>query len=169
MAILKNLVDLGLKYLVPKNYSMIEENNILGIYDTNIVVTKDENFVMGVELNGISCISLDDSKIGSLFKARQNTINSVDDNVNMKILIRRRKKQFNKNYDIENIHAKKLIDLWDGNEEIYENSYIILIETRTKSMGMGTLESFKRSVTTTESENSSVNVTYLTKHYHAHY
>ena len=42
MAILKNLVDLGLKYLVPKNYSMIEENNILGIYDTNIVVTKDE-------------------------------------------------------------------------------------------------------------------------------
>lgn len=163
MAIMKNLIDLGLKYLVPKNYSMIEENNILGIYDTNIVVTKDENFVMGVEINGISYISLDDSKIATLFKARQNAVNSVDDNVNMKILIRRRKKQFNKNYNISNLHAKKLIDLWEGNEEVYENSYVILIETRTKSMGMGTLESFKRSVTTTENENNSVNVTYLTK------
>ena len=63
MNILKSLIDLSIKYLVPKNYSMIEENNILGIYDNHTVITKSENFVAGVEINGISYISLDDSKI----------------------------------------------------------------------------------------------------------
>lgn len=163
MKFLKSLIDVSIKYLVPKNYSMIEENNILGIYDNHTVITTDENFVAGVEINGISYISLDDSKISTLFKARQNAINSIDDNVNMKILIRRRKKMFNKNYHIDNIHAKKLIDLWEGNEEIYENSYIILVETRSKTMGMSYLESTKRKLTTTQNENSEVNVTYLTK------
>ena len=163
MNILKSLIDLSIKYLVPKNYSMIEENNILGIYDNHTVITKSENFVAGVEINGISYISLDDSKISTLFKARQNAINSIDDNVNMKILIRRRKKTFNKNYNMNNTHAKKMIDLWEGNEEIYENSYIILVETRTKVVGVSQLESIKRNLTTTQNENSEINVTYLTK------
>ncbi len=163
MNILKSLIDLSIKYLVPKNYSMIEENNILGIYDNHTVITKSENFVAGVEINGISYISLDDSKISTLFKARQNAVNSIDDNVNMKILIRRRKKTFNKNYNMNNTYAKKMIDLWEGNEEIYENSYIILVETRTKVVGVSQLESIKRNLTTTQNENSEINVTYLTK------
>lgn len=163
MKLLKSLCDFGLNYLVPKNYSMVEENNILGIYDNNTLITKNENFVAGVEINGVSYIPLDDSKISSLLKSRENAINSVDDNVNMKIFIRRRKKMFNKNYDINNLYAKKLISLWESNEEVYENSYIILIETRTKNVSVGALESIKRSMTTTQNENSQVNVTYLTK------
>lgn len=142
---------------------MIEENNILGIYDNNTLITKNENFIAGIEINGISYVSLDDTKIETLLKARQNAINSIDDNVNMKILIRRRKKMFNKNYHINNIYAKKLIDIWEGKEEIYENSYAILVETRTKSNGMSYLESTKRKLTTTQNENGEVNVTHLTK------
>lgn len=163
MKVLKSFCDFCLNYLTPKNYSMIEENNILGIYDNNTLITKSENFIAGVEINGISYISLDDAKIETLLKARQNAINSIDDNVNMKILIRRRKKIFNKNYHINNIYAKKLIDIWESNEEIYENSYVILVETRTKSSGMSYLESTKRKLTTTQNENSEVNVTHLTK------
>lgn len=142
---------------------MIEENNILGIYDNNTLITKNENFIAGIEINGISYVSLDDTKIETLLKARHNAINSIDDNVNMKILIRRRKKMFNKNYHINNIYAKKLIDIWEGKEEIYENSYAILVETRTKSNGMSYLESTKRKLTTTQNENGEVNVTHLTK------
>lgn len=163
MSLAKDGLNFIIDKILPKNYSLIEENNILGIYDKQTLITKDENFVVGIEVYGISYTALNDDKIFALLNDRKNAINAINDNVNIKILIRRRKKIFDKKYDIENVYAKNLINLWEKNEEIYENSYIILIETRNKS-AISYLEQTKQNLTTSKNEdNNDVNLTYINK------
>ena len=38
---------------LPNQYSLCEENNILGTYDEKFLITKTENFVAGIALDGV--------------------------------------------------------------------------------------------------------------------
>ena len=164
MKVVNDLISFLIAYLTPKNISIVEENNILGIYDDNTLITKNDNFIQALEINGVSYISLSDENIGSLTKDRKNALNSINNDVNIKILIKRRKKIFNKEYSIDNHFAKKLINQWEKNEEIYENSYILIVETKNLST-IGYLEKTKQQLTTSINEvnHSNVNITYITK------
>lgn len=97
MSLAKDGLNFIIDKILPKNYSLIEENNILGIYDKQTLITKDENFVVGIEVYGISYTTLNNDKIFTLLNDRKNAINAINDNVNIKILIRRRKKYLIKN------------------------------------------------------------------------
>lgn len=157
------MINKILDFLTPKQYSLVEENNILGFYDNNTLVTKNENFIMGIEIEGVSYTALDDNNIISLFNQRMNAINAINDSINIKFIIKRRKKYFNKEYNIDNIYAKDIINHWEGNEKIFENKYYIIIETRTQNT-IGYLEKKKAELTTSINESKlNVNITYTNK------
>lgn len=164
---LKNIFDITYSTLAPNLYSMLDENNILGIYDEKTIITKNNNFVMGIEVYGASHTNVSLEHIHEMRDIRAMVIKNIDAEFDCKILIKRREKIFNRNYNLKNTYAKTLINLWEGNEKIYENKFYILIETKNKTIS-GFLERKKSEMTTTTKEDSQgvseIKITYATKY-----
>ncbi len=57
--------------VLPKSYSMSEENNILGLYDEHFLLTKNENLVGILRLEGVSYTHLSTEQLQDLFTERQ--------------------------------------------------------------------------------------------------
>lgn len=147
---------------IPNNYSICEENNIAGLYDNDFVITKTENFVGGITLQGINFNAITESNSLDLMFARINALNALSDDIEARIIVKRRELKYNREYNIDNEYAKKLINKWEGNGKIYVNYYFILFETKDKG-AKGFFEKKKLELTTSIKEDTTNNVTYLNK------
>ena len=105
---------------LPKQFSMIEENNILGIYDDFYILTKTENLVGILELDGASYSSLKLSGLEEYYDYRKQALNALTGDIVMRIYTKRRKCNFKRRYNIQNPYAKLVIDRWEDTD-IYEN------------------------------------------------
>ncbi|GAD19082.1 ATPase [Helicobacter fennelliae] len=57
---------------LPNQYSICEENNILGLFDESYVLTKTENFVGGITLKGINYNAITENDTLDLMLSRIN-------------------------------------------------------------------------------------------------
>ena len=110
---------------LPNQYSMCEENNILGIYDEYFLITKGENFVGAIELQGFNYNSVTEQRLIDLSIDRINSLNALNDTMEARIVVRRREMTYNREYEIDNIYAKKLINQWENNQRVFVNSYLV--------------------------------------------
>lgn len=147
---------------IPNNYSLISENNILGIYDYNFLITKDENFVTGLTIDGINYLSLNSNMILDSLENRINMLNTIGDNIEIRVVVKRRKVVIDKEYDyIKNRYAREIINTWEKKATVFENKYLIILETKKEKM-TSYLEEKKIRATTTEGENKK-NLTHSNK------
>lgn len=148
---------------LPNHYSMVEENNILGIYNDDFIITKNENFIGIVTLEGINYSNLNEDDMLELFLNRLNALNSIDEGVELKIITKRRQYIFNQQYDeISNEYARKIINLWEGKEKVFSNEYILIFETKSGNF-TSFLEKKKLEMTTSIKEEKNTNLTYINK------
>lgn len=146
---------------LPKQFSMIEENNILGIYDDFYILTKTENLVGILELDGASYSSLKLSGLEEYYDYRKQALNALTGDIVMRIYTKRRKCNFKRRYNIQNPYAKLVIDRWEDTD-IYENRYFLIFENVTNTI-KGFFERKKSELTTSIKEQGE-NITYITKH-----
>ena len=148
MQFLKNLCN----KLMPKAYSLANENNILGILDQDFILSKKENIICGIEIRGVDYIHQTQDQIVGAFADRVNALNKLTDGVIFKILIKRRKIKVQKEYqNIGNNYASKIIELWEKNKDAYVNQYFLLIESKPSIKGI--LEKKKSDLTTSYNNN----------------
>ena len=160
MQFLKNLCN----KLMPKAYSLANENNILGILDQDFILSKKENIICGIEIRGVDYIHQTQDQIVGAFADRVNALNKLTDGVIFKILIKRRKIKVQKEYqNIGNNYASKIIELWEKNKDAYVNQYFLLIESKPSIKGI--LEKKKNDLTTsnTNKNEQKPNLTFLDK------
>ncbi|MDY0322056.1 MAG: AAA family ATPase [Arcobacteraceae bacterium] len=138
-------------FLTSKQHSIIEENNIIGRYDTYNLVTKDENYVTMFELTGISYSSKNDEELRKFFDIRKNFFNSVNTMFNISIFQKRNKGILPTTYNIKNEYAKHVVETYTKSIEsqIYSNRYYIAITTRNKSI-KNFLQRKKEKITTSK-------------------
>lgn len=165
MGVFQKIKD-GLLNLVfdelPKNYSMCEENNILGIYNENFILTKQENLVGMLEIQGASYSALKETGLFEYFDSRQKALDALLSEVVVRIYTTRRKTTFKQNNDISNPYAKMIVARWE-NKDIYENKYFIVFESVSGNL-KGFFEKKKIELTTSIKENTeNENITYFTK------
>ena len=115
---------------LPNQYSMCEENNILGIYNEDYLVTKTENFIGAIELQGFNYNAATEQRLIDLSIDRINSLNALNDAMEARIIVRRRELTYNREYEIDNIYAEKLINQWENNQRVFINSYMIIFETK---------------------------------------
>ncbi|WP_104685898.1 VirB4 family type IV secretion/conjugal transfer ATPase [Helicobacter suis] len=155
--------------LMPKTYSMVEENNILGIYDSQFLITKQENLVGLLELQGLSYLNLMQQDLEHYFNARKSALDSIPLGVHLRIVAKRRKEQIKQNTQIDNPYARAIIAGFES-KEIYDNRYYLVFESTT-----GTLKSFfekkklEMSTSIAESQDNQErskqkNITFINKH-----
>lgn len=160
---IKKYVGIFFDKTLPNHYSMIEENNIVGIYNDDFIITKNENFIGIITLEGINYSNLNEDDMLELFLNRLNAINAIDNGVELKIIAKRRQYLFNQKYDqISNEYAKKIINLWEGKEKVFSNDYILIFETKSGDF-TSFLEKKKLEMTTSIKEEKNHNFTYLNK------
>lgn len=148
---------------LPNQYSICEENNILGRYDEQFLLTKTENFVAGIELHGINYNSATSNDILDLAITRVNALNAISDDIELRIVAKRREFYYNRQYDIHNQYAQMLINEWEGREKVFTNSYYLILETRNKG-AKGFFEKKKLELTTSIKEDKNHNnITYTNK------
>lgn len=147
---------------LPNQYSMCEENNILGIYDEYFLITKGENFVGAIELEGFNYNSATEQRLIDLSIDRINSLNALNDTMEARIVVRRREMTYNRKYEIDNIYASKLINQWENNQRVFVNSYLVIFETKNTGT-KGFFEKKKLEMTTSITEDSSNNITYVNK------
>lgn len=148
---------------LPNHYSMVEENNILGIYNDDFIITKNENFIGVITLEGINYSNLNQDDMLELFLNRLNALNAIDEGVELKIITKRRQYIFNQQYDeISNEYARRIINLWEGEEKVFSNEYILIFETKSGNF-TSFLEKKKLEMTTSIKEEKNTNLTYINK------
>lgn len=148
---------------LPNQYSICEENNILGRYDEQFLLTKTENFVAGIELHGINYNSATSNDILDLAITRVNALNAISDDIELRIVAKRREFYYNRQYDIHNQYAQMLINEWESREKVFTNSYYLILETRNKG-AKGFFEKKKLELTTSIKEDKNHNnITYTNK------
>lgn len=148
---------------LPNHYSMIEENNILGIYNDDFIITKNENFIGIITLEGINYSNLNEDDMLELFLNRLNALNAIDEGVELKIITKRRQYTFNQQYEeISNEYARRIINLWEGKEKVFSNEYILIFETKNGNF-TSFLEKKKLEMTTSIKEEKNTNLTYINK------
>lgn len=148
---------------LPKNYSIIKENNILGIYNDDFIITKKENLVGMITLEGVNYSNLSQNDMCDLFENRLNTLNAIAEGVELRIITKRRKYLFNQKYDdIPNIYAREIINLWEGKEKVYSNEYFLIFESKSANF-TGFLEKKKLELTTSIKEEKNTNLTHINK------
>lgn len=146
---------------LPKTFSMIEENNILGIYDDDYILTKKENLVGMVELEGASYSNLKLNGLEEFFDYRKQALNALTSDIVFRIYIKRRSESFVKKYNVSNPYAKLIINKWEDSD-IFENRYFLIFENVTNN-----IKSFfekKKAEMTTSIKEQGGNITYITKH-----
>ncbi len=93
---------------IPKTYSMTEECNILGLYDDTFIITKQENLVAIMSLQGLSYSNLMQKDLEGYFDTRQNVLNTISKDIQLRIVAKRRKEFINQSPNIDNPYAKPL-------------------------------------------------------------
>lgn len=160
---IKKYVGILFDKSLPNHYSMVEENNILGIYNDDFIITKNENFIGIITLEGINYSNLNEEDMLELFLNRLNALNSIDEGIELKIIAKRRQYVFNQEYDeIPNEYARKIINLWEGKEKVFSNEYILIFETKSGNF-TSFLEKKKLEMTTSIKEEKNTNLTYINK------
>lgn len=147
---------------LPNQYSLCEENNILGLFDEYYLLTKTENFVAGIEISGTNYNSATNNDILELAITRVNALNALNDDLELRIVAKRREFFYNKSYDIHNEYASTIINEWESRERVFTNSYYLILETRNKG-AKGFFEKKKLEMTTSINEDNKNNITYTSK------
>ncbi|MGL2675519.1 FtsK/SpoIIIE domain-containing protein [Helicobacter pylori] len=118
---------------VPKTYSMAQECNILGLYDDTFIITKQENLVGIISLQGLSYSNLMQKDLEGYFDTRQNVLNTISKDIQLRIVAKRRKEFINQSPNIDNIYAKAIITQFES-KEIYKTEYFLVFETITSNV-----------------------------------
>ncbi len=118
---------------VPKTYSMAQECNILGLYDDTFIITKQENLVGIISLQGLSYSNLMQKDLEGYFDTRQNILNTISKDIQLRIVAKRRKEFINQSPNIDNIYAKAIITQFES-KEIYKTEYFLVFETITSNV-----------------------------------
>ncbi|WP_231228403.1 VirB4 family type IV secretion/conjugal transfer ATPase [Helicobacter pylori] len=118
---------------VPKTYSMTEECNILGLYDDTFIITKQENLVAIMSLQGLSYSNLMQKDLEGYFDTRQNVLNTINKDIQLRIVAKRRKEFINQSPNIDNIYAKAIITQFES-KEIYKTEYFLVFESITSNV-----------------------------------
>ncbi|RAX55455.1 FtsK/SpoIIIE domain-containing protein [Helicobacter sp. 10-6591] len=148
---------------LPNQYSLCEENNILGTYDEKFLITKTENFVAGIALDGVNYNAMTESNFQDAYFQRINALNALSDDIEARIIAKRRELKYNKEHHIDNIHAQSIINQWEKHQKVFVNSYMIILETKNKG-AKGFFEKKKLEMTTSINEDKgNVNITYINK------
>ncbi|PAF53028.1 hypothetical protein BKH42_08210 [Helicobacter sp. 13S00482-2] len=148
---------------LPNHYSIIEENNILGIYNDDFIITKKENLVGMISVDGVNYSNLNQEDMLELFLNRLNALNAIDEGVELKIITKRREYFFNQKYDdISNEYARRIINLWEGKEKVFSNEYILIFESKSANF-TSFLEKKKLELTTSIKEEKNTNLTHINK------
>lgn len=149
--------------VVPNQYSICQENNIVGKFDGDFLITKSENFVGGIEISGVNYNSATAQNMSDLFLNRINALNALTDDIEARIVVKRREIFYDKKYSIDNKYASSIINKWESNERIYKNTYFIIFETCSKAT-KGFFERKKLELTTSINEDKGKNnITYVSK------
>ncbi|WP_281757423.1 VirB4 family type IV secretion/conjugal transfer ATPase [Helicobacter suis] len=155
-ALKRGLQKIGFGFL-PTMYSMAEENNILGAYNDYFLLTKKGNLVGSIRLEGVPYSSLNEEAISRCLSERILALNEISEFIHLKVIARRRKLLFNKTYGhVQNHYARKIINTWEKNEEVYQNTYLLLLETKSDNL-KGFLERQKKAITTDALEDENIN------------
>ncbi|MBH0303840.1 VirB4 family type IV secretion/conjugal transfer ATPase [Helicobacter pylori] len=118
---------------VPKTYSMAQECNILGLYDDTFIITKQENLVGIISLQGLSYSNLMQKDLEGYFDTRQNVLNTISKDIQLRIVAKRRKEFINQSPNIDNPYAKAIITQFE-NKEIYKTEYFLVFESITSNV-----------------------------------
>ncbi|WP_394996087.1 FtsK/SpoIIIE domain-containing protein [uncultured Helicobacter sp.] len=160
---LKRLFFNWLYGIIPNQYSMCEENNILARYDERYIITKSENFVACMELEGFNYNAVNEDGLLSTLLDRINALNALSDDVEARIIAKRRELIYNKSYEINNQYAQEIVNKWEMGQSVYTNRYFIIFETKNKG-AKGFLEKKKLELTTSINEDKDTNnITYVNK------
>ncbi|OOQ14038.1 transporter [Helicobacter pylori] len=127
--------------VLPKSYSMSEENNILGLYDEHFLLTKNENLVGILRLEGVSYTHLSTEQLQDLFTERQMALDSLE-KVVARLVVKRRKIDYKQNIQSDSKYLQAILNQFE-NKEVYENQYFLVLES-THSL-QGVLEHKKKS------------------------
>ncbi|BDR28568.1 hypothetical protein HSHS1_13290 [Helicobacter suis HS1] len=125
-----NKIALDLTGFVPKTYSMTEECNILGLYDDTFIITKQENLVAIMSLQGLSYSNLMQKDLEGYFDTRQNVLNTISKDIQLRIVAKRRKEFINQSPNIDNPYAKAIITQFES-KEIYKTEYFLVFDPNT--------------------------------------
>ncbi|PAF42184.1 hypothetical protein [Helicobacter sp. 11S03491-1] len=148
---------------LPNHYSIIEENNILGIFNDDFIITKKENLVGMITLEGVNYSNLNESDMSELFMNRLNALNAIDEGIELRVITKRREFLFNQKYeDIPNKYVREIINLWEGKERVFVNQYFLIFESKSTNF-TGFLEKKKLELTTSIKEEKNTNVTHINK------
>ncbi|MFC3846979.1 TraM recognition domain-containing protein [Helicobacter baculiformis] len=132
---------------LPKVYSMVEENNILGLYDSHFLLTKQEQLVGILYLEGMSLNAMSNKDLEGYFESKHNALSQLGDIV-LRIYTQRRQVVLKQNSHVQNPHARHLIHSFES-KSIYENAYYLILETTTHPI-KGFFEKKKREITATD-------------------
>ncbi|EMH18964.1 type IV secretion/conjugal transfer ATPase, VirB4 family [Helicobacter pylori GAM260Bi] len=135
--------------VLPKSYSMSEENNILGLYDEHFLLTKNENLVGILRLEGVSYTHLSTEQLQDLFTERQMALDSLE-KVVARLVVKRRKIDYQQNIQSDSQYLQAILNQFE-NKEVYENQYFLVLES-THSL-QGVLEHKKKSFMHANREN----------------
>ncbi|GLH58188.1 VirB4 homolog (VirB4) [Helicobacter ailurogastricus] len=112
---------------LPKVHSMIEENNILGLYNERFLLTKSEQLVGLLNIEGLSANALLQEDLQSHFSSKQNALEQLE-GVILRIHTKRAKIQLEPSKPLANPQVQALLDL-SGDKTLYENTYTLIFET----------------------------------------
>ena len=127
------------------------KNKYSGLFDEYYLLTKTENFVAGIEISGTNYNSATNNDILELAITRVNALNALNDDLELRIVAKRREFFYNKSYDIHNEYASTIINEWESRERVFTNSYYLILETRNKG-AKGFFEKKKLEMTTSINE-----------------
>lgn len=134
---------------IPRQYSLVQENNINGKFDEKFVLTHKGNLVGSISLNGITYSNFDKEEVATQFLYRTQALNELIDGVTLRIVAKRRdiKTQTIYNKDGVSKYAKKIVNAYEKNKEFYITTYYLIIETKSVNI-KGLLEKWKAKMTT---------------------
>ncbi|MUU21463.1 VirB4 family type IV secretion/conjugal transfer ATPase [Helicobacter pylori] len=135
--------------VLPKSYSMSEENNILGLYDEHFLLTKNENLVGILRLEGVSYTHLSTEQLQDLFTERQMALDSLE-KVVARLVVKRRKIDYQQNIQSDSQYLQAILNQFE-NKEVYENQYFLVLESAHSLQGV--LEHKKKSFMHANREN----------------
>ncbi|MGL2634692.1 VirB4 family type IV secretion/conjugal transfer ATPase [Helicobacter pylori] len=135
--------------VLPKSYSMSEENNILGLYDEHFLLTKNENLVGVLRLEGVSYTHLSTQQLQDLFTERQMALDSLE-KVVARLVVKRRKIDYQQSIQADSQYLQAILNQFE-NKEVYENQYFLVLESAHSLQGV--LEHKKKSFMHANREN----------------
>ncbi|BEG56768.1 hypothetical protein NHP21005_04560 [Helicobacter sp. NHP21005] len=130
---------------LPKVHSMVEENNILGLYNKRFLCTKSEQLVGLLKVEGLSANALLQEDLQTHFASKQNALEQLE-GVILRIHTKRAKIKLEPPIKPPNPQVQALLDLSQP-KDLYENTYTLIFET-TQSPLKDFLEQKKLELTT---------------------